>query len=195
MPPGFPSGHRTSRPTGQAKTPFEERVVARMGNLGWNDSKATVVKRAKEVLEKAGIKESDYVGLCASFREKGSNAELCFNTPQLLQKAKFSIRELETAYRSDGAPAWLDVKKDKEEMRPARVVHRVTELIEEAESGRSDKLVVEKVMNGKKVLVGPQDSQHIAGYSNKGVWMWTQWSRNRYSDEFLEMAKAYAEDD
>jgi len=183
------------RAAGQATTPFDQRVVARMGNLGWDCSKEVVTTRAKEVLEKAGIKPGDYVGLAASFKQKGSSAELCFNTPILLQKAKFAISDLDVSYRDDKAPVWLNVKKDREEMRPARVVHRVTDLIEEAESGREDKLEVEKVMNGKKVLVGPKGSQHIAGYSNKGVWIWTQWSRSRYTEEFLEMAKAYAEDD
>jgi len=180
---------------GHASTPFDQRVVARMGNLGWDCSKEIATTRAKEVLEKAGVKPGDYVGLAASFGQKGSSVELCFTSPMLLQKAKFAISDLEVAYRTDKAPVWLNVKKDREEMRPARVVHRVTDLIEEAESGRSDGLEVEKKMNGKKVLLGPQGNQHIAGYSNKGVWMWTQWSRNRYTQEFLEMAKAFAEDD
>jgi hypothetical protein len=183
------------RPPSRASTPFDQRVVARMGNLGWDSSKEVVITRAKEVLEKAGIKPSDYVGLTASFRQKGSAAELCFGTPGLLQKAKFAVSDLEESYRTDKAPVWLNVKKDREEMRPARVVHRITDLMEEAESGREDRLEVEKVMNGKKVLLGPQGSQRIAGYSNKGVWVWTQFSRTRYNQEFLDMAKAYAEDD
>ena len=60
---------------------------------------------------------------------------------------------------------------------------------------REDKLPVDKRLNGKYVLVGPEGNKNKAGYSNKGVWMWTKWSRDRYSQEFLAMAKAYAEDD
>jgi hypothetical protein len=183
-----------SRPPVQASTPYDQRVAA-SGNLGWDCSKEDVTTRAKDILEKAGIKPDDYVGLSASFREKGSSAELCFNTASLLQKAKFAISDLDVSHRADKAPVWLNVEKDREELRPARVVHRITDLIQEAESGRSDAFEVEKAMNGKKVLVGPKGSQHMAGYSNKGVWMWTQFSRTRYNQEFLDMAKAYAEDD
>jgi hypothetical protein len=86
---------------------------------------------------------------------------------------------------------WLDMKKDREELRPARVVHRITELIMEAESGKSDSMEVEKFLNGKYVKVG----DNRAGFTAKPFRIWTQWGCNRYSQEFREMAKAYAEDE
>ena len=76
-------------------------------------------------------------------------------------------------------------------MRPARVVHRIAELITEAESGRSDALPVDRKLNAKYVLVGTER----AGYSAKANWVWTQWACNRYTQEFRDMSKAFAEDE
>ena len=195
FPPGFPPNPSDPSPTrppqtsNPSKVPFELRVVARIGNLGWDDDENLIVTRAKEALDQAGIKQEDYVGLCAT-RKKGSLAELCFSDPVLLQKAKMSFRALKHEFVS-GKVVWLDVKKDREEMRPARVVHRITELIEEAESARDDRLPVEKVLNGKFVKLGPQR----AGYVSKGNWVWTALAVSRYPQEFRDMATAYAEDD
>ena len=79
----------------------------------------------------------------------------------------------------------------REEFRPARVVHRIAELITEAESGKEDPMHVEKRLNGKYVLV----DNNKAGFTAKGVWIWTAWAKHRYTEDFREMAKAYAEDD
>jgi len=173
----------------QGKIPYEMRVVARIGNLGWDSDQATIMKRAKEVLSKAGIAPADYTGLSPTRRE-GSLAELCFSNPMLLTQAKFAIRDLNKSYR-EGKTVWLDVKKDREELRPARIVHRISDLISEAESGREDKLPVDKVLNGKYVKVGDDK----AGYCAKGLWVWTTFSTSRYTQEFRDMAKAFAEDD
>jgi len=192
-PPGLshsPSTASTVPPgTSSGRTPPEMRVVARIGNLGWDEKKEVIVKRAKEILMKAGVGQDDYIGVSAT-RKEGSQAELCFNSPILLQKAKFSVRALEFCFTND-KPVWLDVRKDFEELRPARIVHRITDLITEAESGRSDKLPVEKFLNGKYVKVGTDR----AGYTCKGSWVWTSFATGRYDQEFRDMAKAFAEDE
>ena len=192
-PPGLshsPSTASTILPgTSSGRIPPEMRVVAKIGNLGWDEKKEVIVKRAKEILIQAGVSQDDFTGLSATRRE-GSQAELCFNSPILLQKAKFSVRALEASFTND-KPVWLDVRKDREELRPARVVHRITDLITEAESGRSDKMPVEKFLNGKYVKVGTER----AGYTNKGSWVWTSFANGRYNQEFRDMAKAFAEDE
>ena len=71
-------------------------------------------------------------------------------------------------------------------------MHRITELLEEAESSMPDKQSVEKRLNGKDVLIG---GTHKAGYTCKGSWVWTSFSVERYPQDFRDMAKAYAEDD
>jgi len=184
-PPGVPSGFSAPR----VSIPFEHRTVATIGNLGWDDNEQTILARAKEVLSKAGVAESDYTGLCAT-RRKGSTADLCFTSAPLLQQAKMTLRSIKLKYHGD-KPVWLDAKKTREELRPARVVHRITELIQEAESGKPDPMHVEKFLNGKYVKVGDER----AGFTCRGAWMWTQWARNRYEQEFRDMAKAYAEDE
>ena len=73
-PPTFVSSQPARVGPSHGKIPFESRVVARIGNLGWDDSREVILTRAREALEKAGINPSDYVGLCAT-RDKGSLAE------------------------------------------------------------------------------------------------------------------------
>ena len=48
-------------------------------------------------------------------------------------------------------PVWLDFKKDN---KPARLVHRVHDVLQSYENKKQDKLVLEKDVPGKKVKRG-----------------------------------------
>ena len=63
-------------------------------------------------------------------------------------------------------------------------------MITEAEAARADTLPLEKKVNGKLVRVG----QNRVGWTLNGTWMWSEWATARYTREFLDMARAYAED-
>ena len=67
--------------------------MARIGNLGWDDTTATIVARAKEVLTRAGISENSYTGLSA-VRLEGSTAELVFPSQSALDAARLSVKAL-----------------------------------------------------------------------------------------------------
>ena len=152
--------------------------------MGWNTPAAEIRTRAKEVLARAGVKESEYVGLDAT-RQSGSLAELCFHNPDDLQKARLGVRSLRLKYVDDKA-VWLDVKKS---LKPARVVHRVAEMLSEAEAVRENKMTVQKIMTTKHVQVGADKAGFVCGT----MWIWTSFARARYTQDFLDMAKTYAE--
>lgn len=114
-----------SEPT--KKIPLEQRLLARMGNLAWDAAATEILARAKSVLSEAGIEESQYSGLCAP-RRTGSGAELCFNSSEVLQKAKLLVNSLNKVYR-DQEPVWLKWKRSQDEMSAACIVHRAADFL------------------------------------------------------------------
>ena len=169
--------------------PHEQRVIATIGNLGWNTEAKILLERAREVLAEVGIEQSCYSGLSGPRRE-GSRAELCFNSPSDLQRAKLLVREASKQY-NDGHYVWLDVKKTREEMRPARIVHRMAEFLGEVETQQSEKLPIKKVLNGKYIEVGDKR----VGRVMNGAWHWDAFAKARYSKEQLVSAKGFAEEE
>ena len=173
--------------------PYELRTVAVIGNLGWDTPKALLLERAGAVLTQAGIDPSDHTSPSAVTGKdlKGSRVELRFHTPERLQSARLAVRALGKTFTEGERKyyVWLDAKKEKNETKPRRIVHRMAECLEDVEAGRDDKLDVTKVLNTKFIKVGP----HRVGYVFKSEWKFTRWGIDRYSDEIREMATAYAE--
>ena len=122
-------------------------------------------------------------------------AELVFSTPDALQRARVLVRAIQKSFSQDDGGrnrfVWLDVKKTTEEMRPARIVHRVAEAIQEIEATQSAPLQVDKKLYGKIVEVGGRK----VGQVRNGTWVWLPFACNRYSQEQRENAKAIAEAD
>ena len=74
-------------------------------------------------------------------------------------------------------------------MRPARIVHRMAEFLEEMEASQSSSLPIEKKLMGKTIEVG----RKRVGRVINGVWHWDAFANNRYSKEQLDSAKGFAE--
>ena len=159
-----------------------------MGNLGWNTDEKTIEERALAVLTEAGVDASWYSGLNAT-RKEGSLAELCFNSAEQLQRARLLVRSLRKTF-SDDRVVWLDVKKSREEMRPARIVHRMAECVTDFEASQSSPLAVDKQLNGKYIKVGTDRIGQVI----RGEWKWFPFAKGRYSSELLEFAKGFAEE-
>ena len=49
---------------------------------------------------------------------------------------------------------WLDAKKERSELRPARLVHRAAECLEDVEASREDKAPIVQDLIGKVIKVG-----------------------------------------
>ena len=168
--------------------PYEQRVIARIGNLGWNTEKKTIEERAKQVLNEAGVNSGKYKHLAAVSAKLGSAAELVFNAPEDLQAARFAVKALDKQFE-DGRFVWLDAKKEQAELRPSRLMNRAAECIVDVESRREDKMEVQKNSSGKFVKVGGTKF----GFACNSQWRWTPEAGTRYGNEVLDMIKDYAE--
>ena len=189
-PPGFPPAAGSSRSSGGHldEIPPEKRPYARIGNLGWDPDSQLLLTRATDVLEQAGVEKKDYSCL-AAVRTKGSIVSLTFQDPRKLQDAKRRIRTL--GIKQDGLdkPVWLDVEKSFQELKPARVINRAHDLIEDLESRRDDPQAVEKIMNGKQINLGGK----IVAWSFRGALTWANIGIKRYSEEERQQVTAFAE--
>ena len=185
--------HQTGSPAAASQpipTPHEQRTAAVIGNLGWDTDSKTLVERARQVLQDAAVDSSKFVGPVAitGRNGKGSMAELCFTQPQDPQAAKLAVATLGKSFSGERV-VWLDTKRERSERRPARIVHRMEEILTDVEAAMPEPMAVEKFLNGKYVKTGGKR----AGYTLKGEWIWTQHAMTRYCEETRNMANAYAE--
>jgi hypothetical protein len=89
----------------------------------------------------------------------------------------------------DGRRIWLDAKREPSETKPLRMIHRIAEMLTDAEEERPDKLPTTKVMNTKQARVGSNRACMILD----GRVKWTPWAATRYECDVLDGARAYAE--
>lgn len=82
---------------------------------------------------------------------------------------------------------WLDKKKSKEQLKPARAIHKTAECIEDLEHQRADGYAVHKDLAKRTVSVGACR----AFWHGDGRIHATVWASLRYTPEELEMALAY----
>eukprot|EP00973_Karenia_brevis_P005532 753406-Karenia_brevis.AAC.1 len=85
---------------------------------------------------------------------------------------------------------WLDRAKTRQELRPARLIHRMGDYLADVEREKNSSLHVEKIVNRKYIKVGGQKMC----YSLRGAINWTSHAKTRYSDEEREIGAAYAEE-
>ena len=141
-----------------------------MGNLGWDSPKDLLTQRASQVLSDAGIQPSKYKNLVAMTGKdgKGSAAELCFETPADFINARPAIRELNISFIEE-RHVWMDAKKTRASIYPARIVHRMAEVLADIEATMTSPSKIVKFLKGKFINVGGQR----VGHTMKGEWKWT----------------------
>ena len=93
-----------------------------MGNLGWSVSETEIVDLAWKGIKEAGVVTESIISLSAVRRE-GSQVEIVFETPLDLRTARVPCQSLRSVIK-EGNMVWLDAAKTREELKPARVVHR-----------------------------------------------------------------------
>lgn len=178
------------QPANIQDTPYENRTHAVIGGLGWDMTQAQLITGAQGVLQAAQVDPQSYFGLCAlvNNQDKGSLVELHFHSARALQAAKSCVRSLAQT-GSSGRKVWLDAKKTRREMKPARVTKRAFQVLQEVEQARADRVQLSINLAGKYV----QHPQGRVGYSWRGEWCWTQWAIDRYSDQERAMMSSFAE--
>jgi len=94
-----------------------------------------ILKRAQEVLDAARAPCSAYLCLSAVVGRdgKGSSAELKFSSAEELHSARLSVQAQRKEYIT-GKREWLDAKTGRSGMHARKMVHRMHDYLEEAES-------------------------------------------------------------
>ena len=171
--------------------PYELRTVARLGGLGWDTAEELLMERAGQVLLEARIAAYCHgAAVPVVNRGQGSCVEMVFNTPADLQRAMYAVGALRTTFVDDRR-VWLDAKRDRSELRGARITHRVADMLEQLEKKRDDPNVVVKQVGQKSVRVGAE----LVCFVIRNEIRWTAWAIRRYDVEDLDVAKGYAEAD
>ncbi len=114
---------------------------------------------------------------------------MTFDTSELLQEAKRKVRHAEITLDICTKPVWLDIEKTRTELRPARIIHRATEMLEEIESLKVEKITIEKFINGKQI----KSQGKMLAWSFHGALQYSAYARQRYSEEERQQVVAFAE--
>lgn len=178
----------------QRAPPPELRTMARMGNLGWDTPDTQLIERARTVLQTARVEESAYTELVPATGRAGtgSSVQIAFVSAERLQRARMAVRAAGVSF-GGGRRAWLDVQKTRDELRPARAVHRIAECLEEfeAEKPEEQRARIVKEMATKSVRA---EAQRMCIFRSNGV-AWTPAGRDRYTEEQRDLAAGIAEAD
>lgn len=181
MPPQ--AAHAPAPPPQRSFPPSSQpRLLARLGNLGWDTPAEVLMQRATELLESAGVPHNAVTALTPMVGKAGTGSacEAMFITENALQQAKLKTRGIRKTW-VEGKSAWLDFKKSREELAPARTIHRCAELVEDVEMRRPDRGEVVKNVGAKLVMVNQQRCFYTVG----GVLKATHFAAKRYSDAEL----------
>lgn len=178
-----------------SSVPYEQRQLAIVGNLGWNEEPGVLAERAQAVLADAGIDRATWAGMAPLTPASGlgSAAEVMFNTPQALQTARLVVKSLRREFLP-GKAVWLDAKRDRAEAAPVRIVHRLHEaLMDTARTARpaqgASAPTVTKDVAGRAVRVNGLRVAYISQLRVK----WTPAASDFFGPEEKDAAAAYAE--
>ena len=192
-PPGLGSNAASSSSNAnpipaQREIPYEQRVHAVIGGLGWNTTSDDLLAKAREVCTSIGLSNTQLDAIVAiAGRNGGSTAELMFDTPAQLTNARLKVRAL-NADGLSGRKIFLDAKKTRRELQPARVTHRVHEAFTELVGTQGgDISKISKNLAKKSVAYDGVDMGQTVG----GSWKWLGPS-SRWPADQLALITAWA---
>lgn len=144
--------------------PYERRQHGIVAGLGWDEEPATLVERAVEVLTDAQVPRDAWGHLSPILNRdgRGSAAEMWFEEAAALQRARLAVRALQRSYVS-GRTVWLDARRERAEVVPVRVMHRLHEALCEA---GVDQVV--KDLPGRSIRSGTTRIAYVA--QGRGRW-------------------------
>ena len=176
---------KTAVPCEGGDLPYELRKLAVCGNLGEPTDATTAESRCKSLLKDAGVPEDSVVCIAATRDTRCNLCEVAFTNADSLRLARMKIKALHKELLAD-KPAWLDAKKTRLENRPNRMVHQAAEHLQA--SGRSSAPDLDKDMKNKQLKA----NGIVIGYSSSTTWTWTSQATSFFSQQELDIAKAYA---
>lgn len=188
--------HAHERPAANHNSKRDEEEtnprLARIGNLGWDTESTLLYNRVKELFDEAKIDWGSIEGIepVTGRDGRGSSAECLFTTEAALQSAKFKVRQLRKTFH-DHKAAWLDRKKSRQELAPARAIHKCYDIVVDIEARRPDSGRVEKNPGSKLLFVNGARAFFTLG----GQLRPTHVATSRYSPEELQSIVEYASAD
>ena len=185
----------TNRGDPNADNPYEQRRIFRMGGLGWDTDAATLVARAKDVLQRANVEARGLVALCQA-GGTGSAVQGCCPDGEEVRVGRLAVAELQIKFENCRGVAWMDAQKTRKELRPARIIHRLfdTMCFHEDEKKVGDpqpKIKFSKDLGAKRIECA---GVHYA-WSLRGHVLWADAAKSRYSEAKLAYFVEYAEGD
>lgn len=120
-----------------------------------------------------------------------SSCEIIFRNEGDVLAAKTKVRSLHQQIQSELNHVWLDVRKSREELRPARLIHRATEILTEIEARSHHAKQVFKHIVSKCISVG----DYKAFFTLKGPLKPSMSASMRYSETELSNICEYANSD
>ena len=191
QPPGLQA--QPSPVPGIQDLPYEARTTAILGNLGWDDKGADLLAEARRILALAGVDVATYDGLSAmaNRQDEGSAAALVFRSPGELQKAKLLVRAV-ALNGLQGKLVWLDARKTRLELKPARIIHRAAQMLADFEGALApaSQLEITKMMAAKYLC---NNNGRIL-YTLRGKIFWAPEGVARYTAEQRDIVAGFAEE-
>ena len=136
--------------------PYERRTLVRVGNLGWDCDAITLCERFTTFMAAIEILPSEYDKPVAPHRG-GSHVDVLFDHPNTVAKGKLRALAKQYSFGAEDDPhrkkVWIDAKKTREEMRPARIIHRSHAFLETLIKESHPNISVIKDLIGKRVLI------------------------------------------
>ena len=172
--------------------PYEQRTVARVGNVGWDTPAKTLVERAQGLVRDAQVPIESHGPIVAAVGRKatGSACEIVFKTPADVQDARVRVDHLHRAFGDDPEKcAWLDAKTTKEEFALGAKLRKLRETVSDLEDARPDKQRVAVRYGPRAIRVG---DQLVCWIADAGL-EWTDWAQTRYTDDQRRHARVAAE--
>lgn len=172
-----------------ARPAEETRAIARIGNIGWDESPAELEAAALAVLAAARVDRTCHGPVAAVVNRAGvgSAVETNFKSAADLQAARMAVRALRKEC-TRGRFAWLDTARTRAETQPVRILHRLADALEAIEEDRSDRQAVVRDVPAKAVSIG---GRRLAFVSSEKI-TWTPQGLQRYGAEDREDAAVVA---
>lgn len=170
--------------------PYEARKTAVCGNLGEATDAGTVEARCSSILKEAGIPDKSILCIAATCATRCNMCEVAFDEPESLKLAWMRVRALRKELLNDKEkPVWLDAKKTRvETRRPNKMVHRAHDHLASGIPGRSTPPELEKDLANKLLKA----NHVVIGYASQADWSWTSDALRFFSQQELDMARAYS---
>jgi hypothetical protein len=169
--------------------PFERRVIATMGNLGWDTSATVLEARAMEVFEGCGVSKTLFSSVTAN-RNPGSVCTVVFQQAADLQAAKWKVKQLRKTWPDCRNEVWLDASKTREELLPSRVINRAFKAMNEHGSEMEPPVVYSLDFKAKRVKLGAV----CFAFTNGGKLQFTAVAVASLAEEVRSMVVGFAQE-